>query len=297
MKALSILSEVTNTLKTHDMEFAEKEAEFILRQGLNIDIVKIYRDNPLLGDEQIRILDELLHRRLQHEPLQYIIGYEEFLGLRLILGPGILIPRPETELMAEHAIKTVLITHHSSLDILDIGTGSGCLALALAKEFPDAYVYGTDISETAIEYAEKNAEINCINNVTFLKGNLFEPIEKLVTPYASSVTFDLIISNPPYIKTEDIKYLQPEVRDWEPAVALDGGIDGLDFYRRLLPTARRFLKDNGILMLEAGLNQSDDIAQMLRLSGYSGIEIINDYAGIERIIQARKRQGSGETIN
>jgi len=323
MKALSILSEVTNTLKTHDMEFAEKEAEFILRQGLNIDIVKIYRDNPILGDEQIRILDELLHRRLQHEPVQYILGYEEFLGLRLKVGPGVLIPRPETELMAEYAIKTVkseklkvksyedkdssLITHHLLLNILDIGTGSGCLALALAWEFPDAQVYGTDISETAIEYAKENAEINCINNVTFLKGNLFEPIEELAPCLPKRVSvrvdpdstkgrfdlplacFDLIISNPPYIKTEDIKDLQPEVWNWEPAVALDGGIDGLDFYRRLLPTARRFLKDNGTLMLEVGLNQSDDIAQMLRLSGYSEIEIINDYAGIERIIHAIKR--------
>lgn len=341
MKALSTLSEVTKTLKANLIESAEKEAEILVRHGLDTDTTKIYRDNPKFSEAEIRTIKEMVNRRLNHEPLQYILGYEEFLGLRLKVGPGVLIPRPETELLAEYAIKTVAsyklqVTSkfynsklfqfpvpNSQLSILDIGTGSGCLALALAKEFPDAYVYGIDISETAIEYTEKNAEINGIKNVTFLKGNLFEPFKCHPEPCPESSSgstisgskkgmpkqvrhdsfkeqihqFDLIISNPPYIRTEDIKRLQPEIKDWEPAVALDGGIDGLDFYRRLIPTARQFLKDNGILMLEAGLNQSDDIAQMLKLAGYSEIKIIKDYAGIERIIQARKGQICGETIN
>ncbi len=297
MNALEILKEVAKTLKAGGIEFAEKEAEILIRHGLHMDTVTIYRDNPELKEDQRTAIEEMINRRLRHEPLQYILRYIEFLGLKLIVGPGILIPRPETELMAEYAIKTVkrealsvkhktenseLQTPNSKLYILDLCTGSGCLALALAKEFPQANVYGTDISEVAVGYAKENARINGIGNVTFLRGSLFKPIEKLST-------FDLIIANPPYVKAEDIYSLPPEVRDWEPIEALNGGEDGLNIYRELIPSAMRFLKDHGILILEVGSGQSDDIAHLLQSSGYADVEIIKDYGRIDRIIQARKR--------
>jgi len=316
MKAIDKLKEITKCLKGHGIGTPEKEAEILVRRSLDIDTVRIYRDNPEFSEGQIKTLEALLRRRLGREPLQYILGYEEFLGLKLKVGPGVLIPRPETEFMAEQAIKTVKrealsvkrkgknakpqipqselnpsrITHHASLSILDVGTGSGCLALAIAKEFPDFEVYGTDISEIAIEYANKNSEINGIKNATFLKGNLFEPIERLFTIHCSLFIFDLIISNPPYIKTNNIKTLQPEIKYWEPVAALDGGLDGLDFYRELIPAATRFLKDDGVIMLELGYGQSSTVADMFESSGYAQVEIIKDYAGIERIIKATWRR-------
>ena len=321
MKAIEKLKEVAKLFESLGIEASEKEAEMLVRHGFGLNTVEIYRDNPEPGEEQIKTLESMLSRRLKHEPIQYILGHVEFLGMKILVKPGVLIPRTETELMAEQAIKAVisyklqvtsktpafelqtqippyppllkggggglLVTHHASLSILDLCTGSGCLALALAREFPDFKVYGTDISEIAIKSAEENARLNCISNVTFLRGNLFEPIEKLPTSYLPFPTFDLIISNPPYIRTDDIKNLQPEIKEWEPVDALDGGRDGLDFYRILIPSARRFLKDDGIIMLELGFGQSSDVAGILELSGYTQIEIIKDYAGTERIIKAR----------
>ena len=303
MKAIEKLKEVAKLFESLGIEASEKEAEMLVRHGFGLNTVEIYRDNPEPGEKQIKTLESMLSRRLKHEPIQYILGHVEFLGMKILVRHGVLIPRTETELMAEQAIKIIraqttdirhqnlrprhfpLPTSHFSL--LDLCTGSGCLALALAREFPDFKVYGTDISEIAIKYAEENARLNCISNIIFLRGNLFEPIEKLPTSYLPFPTFDLIISNPPYIRTDDIKNLQPEIKEWEPVSALNGGVDGLDFYRVLIPSAGRFLKDNGIIMLELGFGQSSDVAGILELSGYTQIEIIKDYAGTERIIKAR----------
>ncbi|MDZ4383557.1 MAG: peptide chain release factor N(5)-glutamine methyltransferase [Thermodesulfovibrionia bacterium] len=283
MKAIEKLKEVARLFESSGIEAAEKEAEMLVRHSFGLNTVEIYRDNPEPSEEQIKTLESMLSRRLKHEPIQYILGHEEFLGMKILVKHGVLIPRTETELMAEQAIKIIraqtadirhqnlrprhfpLPTSHFSL--LDLCTGSGCLALALAREFPDFKVYGTDISEIAIKYAEENARLNCISNVTFLRGNLFEPIEK---PFI----FDLIISNPPYIRTDDIENLQPEIKEWEPVDALNGGVDGLDFYRVLIPSARRFLKDNGIIMLELGLGQSSDVVDIFVSAGYAQIEII-----------------------
>ncbi len=317
MKAIDKIRETAKFLEGSGIEAAEKEAEILIRHGLGMSTIEIYRDNPELTEKQIQTLEGVLNRRLIREPLQYILSFEHFLDLKILVHPGVLIPRPETEFMAEQAIKRFTV-HGSRFTVLDLCTGSGCIALALAKEFPHYKIYGTDISEIAIECANKNAEINGIKNVTFLHGNLFEPF-KYKNPPASpfckggdspllrgvrgvfpSLTkrgegrflkqahqqFDLIISNPPYIKTDDIKNLQPEIKDWEPAKALDGGKDGLDFYREIIPSARRFLKDNGLIMLELGCGQSGEVTDILKSAGYLHIEIIKDYAGIERIIKA-----------
>jgi release factor glutamine methyltransferase len=290
MKALEKLNEVSKTLAPRGIEAAEKEAELLIRYGLNISPVDLYRDNPELNDKQILAIEEIVNRRSRREPLQYILGYTDFLGLKILVGHGVLIPRPETELMAEYAIKEItnyklqITNRNSSLSILDLCTGSGCLALALAKEFPDAKFYGTDISRAAINYARKNGDINKIKNVSFFEGHLFEP----VSSGTSEQLFDFIISNSPYIKTNDIKDLQPEIREWEPINALDGGQDGLDYYRRIIPAAQKFLKDNGILMLELGAGCANDVAGMCERTGYTQIETEKDLAGIERIITARK---------
>ena len=294
MKARSKLQAISKLLNTAGIESPDKEAEIILRTALNINVIDIYRDDPELTEKQMSLLESVVSRRSSREPLQYIIGYVEFIGLRIQVGKGVLIPRPETELMAELAIKKVgairgqPVTHHPSpVKILDLCTGSGCLALALAKEFPDAQVYGSDISEIALGYARQNADLNGINNVTFLQGNLLEPLygpgHLVPAPNSSLLTFDLIISNPPYIKSDDIKNLQTEIKDWEPLSALDGGTDGLDFYRAIILIARKSLKENGILMLEIGIDCADAVKDILKGSGYSHIELTKDYAGIDRI--------------
>lgn len=274
MKAIKKLQEVAVILKECGIEGAQKEAEIMLSRGAGIETLEMYRDNPDMTDSQICAAEKLLSRRLLREPLSYIIGHEEFLDLTLEVGDGVLIPRPETELMAEHALK-----NSGAHTIIDLCTGSGCLALALARGIQSSHVYGVDISDVAVGYAKKNALRNNISNVTFLQGDLFGPFKE-------EELFDLIISNPPYIRSGDIIGLQPEIIEWESKTALDGGEDGLDFYRRIIPSARGYLKDRGMLMLEIGAGQADDTADMIKSAGYSQIRIIKDYNGIERILEA-----------
>src|SRR4030043_846435 len=229
MRALDKLREATEFLKQYGIEDADREAEIIVSHCIGINRTVLYRDNPVINKGQLEEIDEFLRKRAKREPLQYILWYVDFYGLKIKVGKGVLIPRPETELLAEEAIKAVKREALSVMRILDLCTGSGCLALALAREFPDAKVYGTDTSKNAIRYAKENAELNCINNVTFLEGNLFDPIAELIARHPLPVTFDLIVSNPPYIRRNDIKKLQLEIKDWEPVEALNGGEDGLDY--------------------------------------------------------------------
>jgi release factor glutamine methyltransferase len=313
MKALDKLREATEFLKRYGIEDAGREAEIIVSHCIGINRTILYRDNPEIREEEIERIDELLKRRSKREPLQYILGYVDFYGLKIKVGKGVLIPRPETELLAEEAIKTVRQKFNPPLPpdnpplppfskggmggfkkegsggiyILDLCTGSGCLALALAKEFPDAKVYGTDISENAIRYAKENAELNCINNVTFLEGNLFDPIAELIARHPSPVNFDLIVSNPPYIKRDDIKYLQLEIKDWEPVEALAGGENGLDYYKAIIPGAKGYLKEGAYLILEIGAGQAREVRRIAEEAGFINISMIKDYAGIERIFVAR----------
>lgn len=284
MRAVNKIKDITNLLSSCGLEFAGKEAELILRHGLGIDKVRIYRDDPVLMDKEDDIISEIAGRRSMREPLQYILGSTEFLGLDISVGKGVLIPRPETELLVEEAIKRLhtlqIKADTKQLAILDLCTGSGCIALAIANEFKDADVCAVDISDKAITYAKKNADINGIKNVTFVKGDLFKPLEE-------ERYFDLIISNPPYIKTGDIEGLQPEIREWEPLSALDGGEDGLDFYKKIIPAAQIFLNDSGMLIFELGDGCADEVVHIMKESGYINIETIKDYSGIERIVSAQ----------
>jgi release factor glutamine methyltransferase len=280
MKARSKLLAISKDLTAAGIESPDKEAEIILRDALRMDLIDIYRDDPELSDEQMSLLDSFVRRRTRREPLQYILGYVEFMGLKIQVGKGVLIPRPETELMAEYTIRTCRGGVTPPLHVLDLCTGSGCLALALAKEFPDAHVYGTDTSEIALGYARRNADTNGINNVIFWQGDLFEPLYGRENP---APAFDLIISNPPYIRSDDIGNLQPEIKLWEPLSALDGGADGLDHYRRIIPEARQFLKSNGMLMLEIGIDCAGAVKKLFEDAGYSGVRLIKDYAGLERV--------------
>jgi release factor glutamine methyltransferase len=287
MNAIDKLKEAKGILSNAGIENPERDAESALSHCLGIERVILYRDNPGISDEINAQIDALLKRRTGREPLQYILGYTEFYGLRIKVGPGVLIPRPETELLAEEAVKTISKCkfQNAKCKFLDLCTGSGCIALALAKAFPDAQVYGTDMSADALGYARDNGGLNNIKNVIFLKGDLFKPIKDM--------QFDMIVSNPPYIRKDDMKLLQPEIIDWEPVAALDGGEDGLDYYRKIISGAGDYLKENGFLMLEIGMGQSDPIREMAEDEGFDNIQILKDYAGIDRIVKLKmhKRQG------
>ena len=299
MKALDKLKEATKFLEESGIQDAAREAGTILVHCLGTDRTTFFRDDPIIPDSVLGRIDAFLDRRSKREPLQYILGYVDFLGIKIKVGKGVLIPRPETELLAEEAVKVIRSQKlnppappfakggNGRVTILDLCTGSGCLALALAKEFPLAYIYGTDISEVAIHYAKENAEMNGINNVNFLQGSLFDPIAHLVTGYSLPVMFDLIISNPPYIRKDDIRNLQAEIKDWEPIVALDGGEDGLNYFRLIIPEARNYLKQSGCLMLELGISQADAVRTIAEQADFTDISFKKDYSGIERIFIAR----------
>jgi release factor glutamine methyltransferase len=278
MKALELLRTAKESLERSSIEDASREAETIIAHCLKTVRATLYRDNPEIPEDLATKINSLVKRRATREPLQYILGYIDFLGLKIKVGQGVLIPRPETELLAEEAVKIISNFKFQILNfkILDLCTGSGCLALSLAKELPDIEVYGIDTSDSALKYANENAELNMIKNVTFLKGSLFEPVKGL--------TFDLIVSNPPYIRSNDIKDLQPEIKGWEPQDALDGGADGLDYYKLIIHAVKNHLNEGGYLMLELGINQADAVKRMAEDTGLKDITFIKDYAGIDRIL-------------
>jgi release factor glutamine methyltransferase len=299
MNTLEKVRHIAEVLKSAGIDDPVREAELLLSHCLGIDRISIYRDNPPLSHDALSALDRYVQRRAGREPIQYILGYVDFCGLRINVGSGVLIPRPETELLLEEAIKSVktakpgnnrepnrYLSPTPSIRILDVCTGSGCIALALAREFPEALVYGTDISGTAIKYAEANAKVNGITNATFLKGNLFEPVEQQHPIKQAPFKFSLIISNPPYIRSDEIKTLQPEIQNWEPAEALDGGDNGIDYYHAIISVAPKYMEKQGCLLLELGMGQAGEVISIAKAAGFRDISVTKDFSGIERILKA-----------
>jgi release factor glutamine methyltransferase len=226
-------------------------------------------------------------QRLGHVPLQYITGSARFLTFELSVAPGVFIPRPETEILVDEAIRRIQThPHDNGAEVLiDLGTGSGNIAIALALAFPQARVYATDLSEKALRVARENAgEQRCQERIHFLRGDLFEPFaaDQATEPATA------IICNPPYIVRADIEALPPEVRDYEPRLALDGGPDGLDIVRRVVRESAAHLKVNGYLALEVGQGQAAQVKTLLRQEGHYGeIKVVKDLAGIDRVVLAR----------
>jgi release factor glutamine methyltransferase len=281
MRVLDILKSATQYLDKSGISDAGFDAEVLVLHAAGIDRMTAYRDNPEVGEAVRTGIIGLLERRAAGEPVQYIAGSVDFLGLRIEVGRGVLIPRPETELVAREGMRRLgsLPQGPAILRVLDLCSGSGCISLALGRAFPEAAVFGTDISDAAIRYAERNAEINGITNVTFLEGSLYRPV-------GGMPPFDLVISNPPYIATSEIDGLQREIREWEPRKALNGGSDGLDFYRKILQGAKRHLKNKGTVVLELGFGQAAGVARIAEKAGFKDLDIGKDLAGIERVLTA-----------
>jgi release factor glutamine methyltransferase len=270
-----------------------REIEAILTSILNCQRIDLYLRNNILKDAQIDRLNSALIRRIKGEPLEYILRFTEFMGLRFKINKNVFIPRPETEILVQKALdilKDKSFYNQRRYKVLDIGTGCGNMAISLAKFLPQSQVIGIDISSHALKIAAENAGINKVKErVRFLKSDLFTIFNKTsISRLGRSSRFDMIISNPPYIPSNDIGHLQSEVR-MEPRVALDGGPDGLKFYRSIIGESHLYLKSHGILIMEIGFNQSNSVADIFYDSQkFMVLEVIKDYNKIDRIIVARR---------
>lgn len=272
---LKVLAWTTGYLAEKGVENARRESEWLLCAATGMDRVGLYLnfDKPLTDDE-LAAFRALVIRRGKREPLQHILGSQEFDGLSFEVTPAVLIPRHDTEVLIEEAVRL----SPQAGTVLDIGTGSGCIAVALARRLPRAAVTAIDLSADALAVAGRNAGSNSVA-VEFLHGSFFQPV--------AGRTFDLVVSNPPYITTADLAGLQPEVRDYEPHLALDGGPDGLAAYRVIIAEAPKYLNPGGWLLLEAGAGQSGDVAALLAKAGFTGIVSAMDHAGINRVVGGR----------
>jgi release factor glutamine methyltransferase len=273
---LKILNWTKGYLAEKGVENPRLEAEWMLCEALSLDRVGLYLnfDRPLTETE-LAAYRGMVGRRGRREPLQYILGSQEFMGLDFQVTPAVLIPRHDTEVLVTEAVKR----GSSARSILDIGSGSGCVAIALAKALSGAEICSVDVSGEALEVARGNAERNGVT-VEFSQGSLFEPFP--------GRSFDMILSNPPYIPAADIETLQQEVRGFEPLGALDGGADGLDFYRSITAAAPGHLTQGGWLLFEVGAGQAPQVLELLKAGGFSSESFTEaDPAGIERVVGGR----------
>jgi release factor glutamine methyltransferase len=279
---IACLARIAEFLTPYCPDTPRLDAEVLLTHVLQTDRTGLYlAPYRLVSDREKSLLEKLLSRRIQGEPVSYLIGRKEFWSLRFKITPEVMIPRPQTETLVETALQ--IFPPESAPHILELGTGSGAIAVALATELPGASILATDISSQALSVARDNASAHGVTSISFLEGDLYKPLRD------EKKTFDLIISNPPYISSADIPRLPGGIRDYEPHSALDGGSDGLDFYRRIIAGAHRFLKPGGWLLLEVGDKQSRDVSALISRTGhFSSPGTAKDLLGIERVVKAAK---------
>ncbi|ADD01453.1 protein-(glutamine-N5) methyltransferase, release factor-specific [Thermoanaerobacter italicus Ab9] len=255
------------------------EAELLLAHCFKINRTALFlRREEEVSKEQLERFLEFINMRKSHIPYQYIVKKQCFMGLEFFVDENVLIPRPETEILVEEALKRL----KRGDVVLDIGTGSGAIAVSIAKYFPDCTVYAVDISKKAIEIAKHNAEKQgVLDRIFFIESDLFCNLPP-------NLKFDFIVSNPPYIKKREIELLQEEVKK-EPIVALDGGEDGLFFYKKIIREAPFYIKSGGKIGFEIGYSQKEEVTTLLEESGFKDVEIIKDLAGIDRVIIAEHK--------
>jgi release factor glutamine methyltransferase len=260
------------------------DEELFLTAILNCQRADLYTQHHKLTADQEQKLEDMKRRRAAGEPVQYICGFTEFLGHRITVGPGVLVPRPETEVLADSVVQELKMDSRHEYFILDIGTGSGCLTIALTKGLPNCRAVAIDVSDKALDFARKNAEQNgVLERISFIKRDVFWFMDE------TTDRFDAVIANPPYIPTFMLEKLPVDVKK-EPALALDGGPDGLHFYRYIIPTALNVLKTGGLLAVEFGDGQRTELQKLFAVrEHWDKIRFINDLAGKPRVALARKR--------
>lgn len=253
------------------------DVETLLQKVLGVDRLYILLNlERVLSEDEEQLFNKFINERLNNRPIAYIVGNREFMGLDFFVKEGVLIPRPDTEVLVEEVIE--LAKKKDAKNILDIGTGSGAITISLAKYLENVKVTSVDISDIALEIGKRNAISNEVDDrINFVKSDLFTNIDK-------ETKFDIIVSNPPYIKREVIETLDKQVKDYEPYNALEGGVDGLDFYRAITKQAKNYLKKGGILAYEVGHDQSEDVSKLMEMDGYTNIYTLKDLQQIDRVV-------------
>lgn len=258
------------------------DASLLLRYVLQVESAELFaHDERILSPSQLEQFHSAIHQRLHSKPIQYITGHQEFFGLPFLVTPDVLIPRPETEHLVEAAIAR--LQHHPAPRIVDVGTGSGAIAVALAHALPNAHIVALDICPAALTIAEQNARRNNVaDRIQFLQSDLLAAVVQ--------ESFDAVVSNPPYIALAERASLPTEVRDHEPSLALFAGPTGLEIYKRLIAEVQQVLAPNGLLLLEIGHRQQSTIT--LLFESWNDLEFINDLQHIPRVAIARNPQSS-----
>lgn len=273
MKVSEMLNKGADTLQKAGVEEYGLDAWYLLSFCMGISKAQYYMcaEDDMSPGKQAEY-EKLIAKRASRYPLQYITGSQEFMGIEYKVNENVLIPRQDTETLVEEALKYV-----ADKDVIDMCTGSGCIAISVALLGRPKSVTAVDISQSAIDLAKENAADKGAQ-VIFVESDLWENVDKV---------YDVIISNPPYISEEEVKKLMPEVKDYEPALALEGGKDGLYFYGKIAEGAKRYLSENGMILFEIGCEQAEDVRRILLKEGFGDIVVIKDLAGRDRVVMAR----------
>lgn len=271
-----IIKKAQNTLEAADIADSQVDSWLLAEFVFGITRVKYYANMQMTVDgRSAEKYNELVNQRAGHIPLQHIIGTQEFMGLTFKVNENVLIPRQDTELLVENVVDYF---GNDERTVLDMCTGSGCIAVSIDRLSKNSKVTAVDISEKALEVAQENNRLNNAN-VTFIQSDLFTNV---------TGKYDIIVSNPPYIRTDEIPKLMEEVKSHEPVMALDGMEDGLYFYKKICNEASDYLNDNGKIFFEIGYDQGDDVSEILRQNRFCNIEVLKDLSGNDRVVIARK---------
>ncbi|MEW5979868.1 MAG: peptide chain release factor N(5)-glutamine methyltransferase [Acidobacteriota bacterium] len=283
MKVFEALERAVARLEAQAIPHARLDAELLLSGPLRQNrsyLLAHQRDE--LPEEIVRKFFDLLLERESGKPLQYILGRQEFYGLDFEVSPAVLIPRPETELVVEEALRRFSVKRAR---VVDVGTGSGCIAVALAVHAPETEVFAVDLSAPALEVARRNADKHCV------AGRVHLAQADLLTAFRLTPDFDGVVSNPPYVADSDVQNLQREVRDWEPRLALTAGARGLAVYQDLIPQAWQLLKPGGVLILEIGYTMRETVCRLMR-QPWARVDVREDLSGIPRVVIAEKKSST-----
>ena len=269
LKIIDLIKHGQNFLQKNGFSNSNHEIERLLCDLLNYNRSDLYiRSNEKVSNNQINQLSDWINQRINRKPLQYITGYTEFYGNKISVSPNVLIPRPETERVVDVALDC--IKEFRKPKILDVGTGSGCISIAIAKKRRDADILSIDISEEALSKAIYNAKLNNVNSITFSKTDFLNEFPK--------EQFDLIISNPPYISKNEMETIMTDVKNFEPDIALTDNDDGLEFYRRFCDISNQLMNRKSFMILEVGLGQHPlKVHNIFSLAGFNKLELIPDY--------------------
>jgi release factor glutamine methyltransferase len=279
-RILTLLGEATGVLERAGVDDPKLDASVLLAAVLGVERSRLFTGSAAFDDRSIPRFHKFIARWAAREPLAYIVGKKEFFGLDFAVSPEVLIPRPETELVVETALAALRAKPRGA--VLDLGTGSGAISIAIASNAPDMHVIATDIAPGALKIARRNAlRHDCAARIEFVLCDMFTGLP------CSHPKFDLIVSNPPYVRDHEMAGLQPEVACYEPQIALRGGKDGMDFYRQIAAQAGSYLNPGGDVILEVGAGQAADVVRLLQEAGGREVQTISDLAGHQRVVHAR----------